>query len=72
VSEIGNRLFRSAVPGVWTSRGMRGQGVSGTSSSLKKLVGVYGPCFKIARSVPSGMSPGWLGTVVYSFAIGLN
>jgi hypothetical protein len=26
----------------------------------------------MARSVPSGMSPGWLGTVVYRFEFGLN
>jgi hypothetical protein len=24
-------------------------------------------CFRMARSVPSGMSPGWFGTVVYRF-----
>jgi hypothetical protein len=26
----------------------------------------------MARNVPSGMSPGWFGTVVYRFVFGLN
>jgi hypothetical protein len=27
---------------------------------------------RMARSVPSGMSPGWFGIVVYRFKFGLN
>ena len=29
-------------------------------------------CLRMARNVPSGMSPGWLGMVVYRFSAALN
>jgi hypothetical protein len=37
----------------------------------RKASGSTAACFRIARSVPSGMSPGWFGTVVYRFVLGL-
>jgi len=40
--------------------------------SAIKMLGSVPACFKIARSVPSGMSPEWWGIVVYRLVAGLN
>jgi hypothetical protein len=38
----------------------------------KKVSTSIPACLRMARSVPSGMSPGWFGIVVYRFRLGLN
>ena len=52
-----------------------GSGPKGTVTAAharRKSAGSIPACLSIARSVPSGMSPGWFGTVVYRSVRGLN
>ena len=41
-------------------------------SGLQKRFRIDAGLSKLARRVPFGMSPGWFGTVVYRFLLGLN
>ena len=48
------------------------KGNATAAHARRKSAGSTPACLSIARSVPSGMSPGWFGTVVYRSVRGLN
>ena len=57
--------FATEVTGVSSSGSIRRFCLKNTSASRPA-------CLEMARNVPSGMSPGWFGMVVWRFSAGLN
>jgi hypothetical protein len=58
----------------WTLIARQGRStisIPNPGQAWRKVPGSTTACLRIARSVPSGMSPGWFGTVVYRFVLAL-